>query len=177
MGGLSPKAMAFHAPAQTIDDQAEAGVIEIRAAGKRGPTQKLDLSDPRVITKEVVVALARKVHPDAIADRIHELINAKRETKSGGSIPDVRAMEAGIKLYLAYVVGLPVQRTEAVNVNLDAASAAGLEDRLRKSPALRATFRRILDATEDGAPQDVVGGGAAGVIDDSKVDRNPVEHP
>lgn len=142
--------MESQAPAQTIDDLAEAGVAEIRAAGKRSTTQKLDLSDPRVITKEVVTALARKVSPDAIAGKIDELINARRETKSG-VIPDVRAMEAGIKLYLAYVVGLPVQRTEAVNVNLDAASAAGLEDRLRKSPALRATFRRILDATEDGS--------------------------
>lgn len=144
--------MDSHAPAQTLEDKVETGVAEIRNAGKRRTSQKLDLSDPRVINKEIVVAMANKVAPDDIAAKVYELIHAKRETKGGAMIPDVRSMEAGIKLYLSYVVGLPIQRSEVVTVNLDADSTTGLAERLRNSPALRETFRRILDAAEDTTP-------------------------
>ncbi len=138
--------MSSHAPAQ-IDDLAAEGVAELQAE-KRSTTNKLDLSDPRQINKEVVVALARKVSPDLIADKIKELLSMTRVTKAG-SIPDVRAMEAGIKLYLAYAVGLPTQRSEVVTVNVDADSAVGMEERLRHSPALRAMFRKMLDRVEE----------------------------
>jgi hypothetical protein len=134
-----------------LEDKVETGVAEIRDAGKRRPSQKLDLSDPRVITKEIVVAMAKKVSPDDIAGKVHQLINAKRDTKHG-LIPDVRSMEAGIKLYLAYVVGLPVQRSEVLTVNLDADSTTGFVERLKNSPAMRESLRRALEAAEEGAP-------------------------
>jgi hypothetical protein len=142
--------MASHAPAQ-IDDLAAEGVAELRAE-KRSTSQKLDLSDPRQISKEVVVALARKVSPDLIADKINLLLSMTRQTKVG-EVPDVRAMEAGIKLYLAYAVGLPTQRSEVLTVNVDADAEAGLAERLKSSPALRQVFRRMIDQIEGGNPE------------------------
>ena len=127
-----------------IEEQVMEGVQEIREAGPRRPSQKLDLSDPRQINKEVVVALARKIGPDLIADKIASLLDATRLTKYGPA-PDTRSMEAGIKLYLAYVIGLPTQRQEVITVNLDADSAVGLEQRLLASPALCDSLQRMID--------------------------------
>jgi hypothetical protein len=139
--------MRSHAPAQTIETEVMAGVEEIRAEGKRRTTQKLDLSDPRQINREVVVALSRRIHPDLIADKIKSLLDMTRPTKHGPAA-DVRAMEAGIKLYLAYVIGLPTQRQEIVQVNLDADSATGLCERLRNSPALRESLTKLIGEAE-----------------------------
>lgn len=134
-----------------VDDIVAAEVEAIRAEGKRSPSRKLDLSDPKTINKEVVVALARSISPDYVADKIKQLLEMTRTTKAG-EVPDVRAMEAGIKLYLAYAVGLPTQRSEIVQVNVDADNALGLEERLRHSPALRSMFRKMLDNVEGSAP-------------------------
>lgn len=144
--------MTSHAPAQPIeiDDLVSKQVDAIRDEGKRTTSRKLDLSDPRTINKEVVVALSRAVAPELVADKIKQLLEMTRVTKAG-EVPDVRAMEAGIKLYLAYAVGLPTQRSEIVSVNVDADNALGLEERLRHSPALRAMFRKMLDNVEGGA--------------------------
>ena len=49
---------------------------------------------------------------------------------------------------LAYKVGTPIARSEAVNLNLDADQAVGLADRLRHSPALRQLFRKMLGEAE-----------------------------
>lgn len=146
-GGVGIKSgMALHAPAPSIDDLAAAGVAELRAT-KRSTAERLNLSDPRHISKEVVVALARTVSPDLIARKIKQLLETERETKTG-MVPDVRAMEAGIKLYLAYAVGLPTQRSEVVTVAVDADSAVGMEERMRNSPALRAMFQAMLDRVD-----------------------------
>jgi len=136
--------MTSYAPAPDIETAVEEGVAEIRAEGKRRPSQKLDLSDPRQISKEVVVALARKIAPDLIAEKIEALLHATRPTKYGEAA-DVRAMEAGIKLYLAYAVGLPTQRQEIVTVNLEADNSAGIEARLANSPALLRSMEAIIE--------------------------------
>lgn len=146
--------MASHAPAQNpdIEDATTAEVDAIRSGGKRSTTQKLDLSDPRVINKEVVVALARAISPDMIAAKIRELLDMTRTTKAG-EVPDVRAMEAGIKLWLAYTAGLPTQRQEIVSVALDADSSLGMRERLAHSPALRQVLRGVLDDVEQNSSQ------------------------
>lgn len=144
--------MASHAPAQP-PDIADAVAIEvdaIRADGPRPTSRKLDLSDPRVINKEVVVALARAVSPDLVADKIRSLLDMTRTLKDGTEIPDVRAMEAGIKLWLAYTAGLPTQRQEIISVALDADNALGLRERLAHSPALRKVLQSMLNEVESG---------------------------
>jgi hypothetical protein len=140
--------MAAHAPAQTdeIETLAAEGVAELRES-KRGRGEKLSLQDPREINREIVFALARKVPASRIADKIDELIEMKRQTKDG-VVTDVRAMEAGIKLYLAYVVGMPTQRQEIVSVSLDADSSIGLAQRLANSPALLKSLKEVITKVE-----------------------------
>lgn len=137
--------MTSHAPAQTVEvDGIVAVEVEaIQSEGKRPSSKKLDLTDPRTINKEVVVALARVVSPETIGKKIKEMLDMTRPTRYGPA-PDVRAMEAGVKLWLAYTAGLPLQRQEIVSVNVDADSAMGLEDRLAHSPALMAMMESII---------------------------------
>ena len=66
--------------------------------------------NPAALTPAVMTAIARKVSPERIADCIAMLLEAEL---SNGQ-PDVRAIESGIKLYLNYMVGMPVQRQEIV---------------------------------------------------------------
>lgn len=97
------------------------------------------------LTPKVLAILAEKVPVEEIGDKIRALLDAK--TKDG-TRSDFRAVEAGLKIWLSYVVGLPVQRTENVNVNLDADAGAGLRERLAKSPALRSALRKALEDSE-----------------------------
>jgi hypothetical protein len=117
--------------------------IIARDEARRTRRPLTSLANPGEINREVCEALSRHVTPDDIGRVIHHLITATRPCKSG-ELPDARAMEAGAKLWLAYRAGLPVQRTETVNVNLDAEESDKLEERLAKSPALRRSLARML---------------------------------
>jgi hypothetical protein len=129
-------------------DQATAAVESFR---KERRDTKISLDTPGLIGKEVMIALARYCPADDVAKTIASLMTAKLVRKDGVEYPDIRAQEAGVKLWLAYMVGMPVQRQEVVTVNLDADSEAGMVDRLRSSPALRAQLRKILDSVDDSA--------------------------
>ena len=119
---------------------------ERRLAGK----SLADVS-PTQISQAFIAAVNECVTPERVAESIGQLLTAKRVTKTGAEFPDYRAMEAGIKLYLAYTIGLPVQRQEVVTVNLDADAASDIEARLKSSPAARAALRKALDSAEGGA--------------------------
>jgi len=100
------------------------------------------------VSRELVAAIAQVISPQRIAEAINEMLSAKRELKNGTVLPDTRAQEAGVKFYLQYMIGLPVQRVEQVNVNIDADAEAGLTDRLTKSPALRQSLKRAIEKAE-----------------------------
>lgn len=100
------------------------------------------------VSRELVAAIAKVISPQRIAEAINEMLSAKRELKNGTILPDTRAQEAGVKFYLQYMIGLPVQRVEQVNVNIDADAEAGLTDRLAKSPALRQSLKRAIATAE-----------------------------
>ena len=94
-----------------------------------------------------------------------KLLEMKRQTKAG-LIPDVRAMEAGIKLYLAYAVGLPVQRQELVTVAINADSMTGLRERLKSSPAMRDALAGLLaEVAEESTKTDDTPAGDSLIID------------
>ena len=100
------------------------------------------------VSRELVAAIAQVISPQRIAEAINEMLSAKRELKNGTILPDTRAQEAGVKFYLQYMIGLPVQRVEQVNVNIDADAEAGLTDRLTNSPALRQSLKRAIEKAE-----------------------------
>lgn len=133
-----------HAPAQNpeFDAVAVEAIGMLRAEGPRKPGLLLS---PGAVSQELAAALAKFVPGDLIAERIRRLIDATVVTKCGDVVPDIRANEAGLKLALAYKIGTPISRIETVNVNLDADSAVGMEERLRNSPALRSMFQKMLD--------------------------------
>ena len=95
------------------------------------------------LTPRVMEAILSRITPEDIADGIRSLLDAKL---SNGQT-DARAVESGIKLFLNYTVGLPVQRVEEtqtrVNVSLD-------PEKLLSNPATLEAIARKLRGTEAG---------------------------
>lgn len=102
--------------------------------------------------------LARTLSSEVTAERIAEVLSdglvAMRTTGSGVCEPDMRTRLEAAKLALAYIVGLPIQRSEIVNVNVDAAAQQDMVARLRSSPALRAAVSRMLAEADADQPTD-----------------------
>jgi hypothetical protein len=129
-------------------DDLNRAIEEDRVARKRGEISSLN--NPAEISREVLAAIHRHVNPDIVGQTIASLLSATRTLKNGDILPDTRAQEAAAKLYMSYAVGMPVQRSEVVNVNLDADKGDDLEQRMRQSPAMRESFRAMI-ARIDGA--------------------------
>jgi hypothetical protein len=98
----------------------------------------------RASAAEIAEALDREVSAAEIARAIAAALTAETINKAGVRIVDHRSRLEAARLALAYRVGLPVQRTESVTVNLDADSSVGITDRLAKSPALCDQLRKAL---------------------------------
>lgn len=110
------------------------------------------MSESKTITKpaprEIAEALERQLPAQQVVKAIADALAATAVTKSGVSVIDHRTRLAAAELALRYTVGLPVQRTEAISVNLDADSGIGLDERLAHSPALRAQLAAALARAE-----------------------------
>lgn len=65
---------------------------------------------PKVRETAILGLLKQEVDPQTVVDTINDLIN---DTTSW------RAREAGVKLYLAYMVGMPVQRSISATGKLE----------------------------------------------------------
>ena len=104
------------------------------------------LAEREEFAMRAIMRLQDEIPFEEIAAKIRELINATRPTKNG-DIPDTRSIECGIKLYMSYTIGLPVQRQEIITKQIDETEDE-LADRLRKSPALHAQVQKILDQTK-----------------------------
>jgi SLT domain-containing protein len=93
----------------------------------------------RDITPAFLAAIAAKVTPEDIANAISELLGATAWVKDSVStykeVPDMRAKADGIKFWLSYQLGLPVQRTEIVTATVDTEEITMAK--LMASPAAR----------------------------------------
>ncbi len=96
------------------------------------------------VSKHLLERLAAEVPADTILDGIRKLLAATFVTKSGKEHPDYRAREAGLKLWLNYLVGLPVQRQVIANVPPPKSREESWHE-IERSPAARAALRRVLD--------------------------------
>jgi hypothetical protein len=95
--------------------------------------------------------LAELVPPAVIAAKVQEMLEAELKNARGEYYPDWRAREAGIKLYLSYMIGMPVQRQIVVSEQRE--STGQTLDRLLASPASRRALRSVLDEEQGrGAP-------------------------
>lgn len=89
--------------------------------------------------------LAELVPPAVIAAKIHEMLDAELKNARGEFYPDWRAREAGIKLYLSYQLGMPVQRQIVVNEQRE--NKEQTLERLLASPASRRALQMALEPT------------------------------
>lgn len=110
--------------------------------------RRFELSNPSNVSKRLCSLIAERFPPELICDKLEELLEATITAKDGSSKPDNRARESACKILLAYSVGLPVQRSEHVEVRLDA-TAGEVQEQLRQSPALRSQLQRMLGQAED----------------------------
>jgi hypothetical protein len=94
----------------------------------------------------LILQLAKEVPPEQIAVAIKEMLGATTNQRTGAhdyeEVPDWRAREAAVKLYLSYMLGMPVQRTEVKTQVIE--SEEQTLARLLGSPAVREALRREL---------------------------------
>ena len=104
---------------------------------KDSPNQQLSAA----LDKDAPMTRVARVLADGLA--------ATTTTRAGTVEPDWKTRMQAASLIVAQRIGLPIQRTESVQVSLDVDSAVGLEDRLRHSPALRKTLAGLLARIDD----------------------------
>jgi hypothetical protein len=109
------------------------------------------LSHPGEINRQIAEVLAETVSSAEVGETIKSLLTADKRTKEGGYEPDWRAREAGAKLWLAYQVGLPVQRQE-IHQTITTRSE---EENMKTlaSPAMLAAMKSLIAKAEN-VPQD-----------------------
>lgn len=109
-------------------------VPKIRNSGDIGPA--------------LLVKLAEMIPPEDIAERIKDMMNATYENARGDVKTDWRAVEAGVKLYLSYQIGMPVQRQVVVQQSVE--SGDQTMDRLMSSPAAIKVLEAMLEKAKGG---------------------------
>jgi hypothetical protein len=105
-------------------------------------------SIPLTAAQRLAQALTDHVTDDRLATAISEALAATQTNRDGTITPDHRTRLQAAQLGLAYAHGRPVERSEIVQVNLDADNSIGLAERLKNSPALRRSLRAILESVE-----------------------------
>jgi UDP-N-acetylglucosamine transferase subunit ALG13 len=117
-------------------------------AASRAIGRPVDLTKSAHYSPKLIEAIAEHFPVESIIALLQRITEAKVFTKDGRAMDDHRTQLAAAQLILNYVVGRPVERQEIVNVSLDADASAGLEARLKSSPAARAALRKALDSAE-----------------------------
>ena len=115
------------------------------------------------VSQHLIETLAARFTPERIVGYIEDLLNATHVTKGGNLIPDNRARESAVKLLLAYVVGLPVQRQEIIQKFIDGSKET--EEAILASPALRSTLAKKIAQAQ---AADAQGGGQIIDMDDEQ---------
>ena len=108
----------------------------------------VDLSKSAHYSPKLIDAIAENFPVEDVVTLLKRITTAQVFTKDGRAMDDHRTQLAAAQLILNYVVGRPVERQEIISVNVNADTESGMLDRLKSSPALRASFRKILDAAE-----------------------------
>jgi hypothetical protein len=132
-----------------IKNNASRSTREIEKAKLREISHKADSKGELIIRKngdirapwvsqKLIETLAERFTPERLVGYIEDLLAATHVTKGGNVIPDNRARESAVKLLLAYVVGLPVQRQEIIQTFID--GSKDTEAAILASPSLRSAL-------------------------------------
>lgn len=122
-------------------------------------TEELDSPNfhPSALGPKAVEELARRIPIDRVITLLENMMGAVMVSNSIGKAmrergeappPDWRAREAAVKIYLSYVVGMPVQRQHLVKETLTTPTDPTQD--LAASPAARAALARMLAASPEG---------------------------
>lgn len=99
--------------------------------------------------------LDRECPEEQIGRVLRECLAATTVNRAGVSEPDFKTRLAAAQFVTTQRHGLPVRREEILTLSVDAEAEAGLEARLKNSPALRQVFRRVLDGIDQASSIDV----------------------
>jgi hypothetical protein len=97
-------------------------------------------------------AIDLKAPPERIVDALSAALAADTVNRDGSRGPDHKTRVQAALALLHFRVGRPVERSEVINVNLDADSMSGLRERLAASPAMRQTLAGLLAEACDFSP-------------------------
>jgi hypothetical protein len=98
---------------------------------------------PNNVNAALTDELIKRFPPSLIADALAGMLKATIQ-KGGHPYPDTKTRAEAIKLILAYMVGLPVQRQEVIQYRVDAVQS--LLERAGGSPELTAALEQALAA-------------------------------
>jgi hypothetical protein len=102
--------------------------------------------NPNSKTPSLVLAeaLAEEIPENRIATVLSDALSADMINRDGTRSPDHKVRLAAAQMALSYRYGLPTRREE-VHVSLPATDdTIGIAERMRHSPALRESFRKML---------------------------------
>ena len=102
-------------------------------------------NDPNTALSQVIAAEAPA---DRIIKALSDALAADTVNRDGTRSPHHAVRISAALALLEYSVGRPVARSEIISIDASADASVGLQDRLRKSPSLRANLRRELDMAE-----------------------------
>jgi hypothetical protein len=132
-----------YAPA-TIPDEAVIDAITTHRATKKSGF----LANPGRVNSELIQSLVEAFPPEVIHAHIAACMAATVVTKGGTVLPDNRTRLAALQLLLAYTEGKPVERQQVETLVHNSDPIADIEERLAKSPALRASLAAALAKAE-----------------------------
>lgn len=92
----------------------------------------------------ISAALNKIITPERIATALSDALTATTIARSGVVEPDTRSRLQAASIILSYTVGRPVERSENVSIIADPDSRVDIQERLRRSPALREQLARSL---------------------------------
>lgn len=105
------------------------------------------------------LALAAVIDELAPAERtisaLADALAADQVNRDGSRGPDHRTRVQAALALLQYRVGRPVERSEVISVTVEKDHAADLTERLKSSPALRASLQRLLNAAAERGAVDI----------------------
>lgn len=101
-----------------------------------GPPLEL-IADQNALSERALAMIVKRVPAQRVALRIEQMISAK--TPQGN--PDWRAIEMGVKLWLSYIIGDPIKRTQVFKVTRTEAPPM---EQLAESPAGLEALARLL---------------------------------
>jgi hypothetical protein len=105
----------------------------------------LSINNPGHVSPSAVTRMKALIPADTVMAVVSGMLHATRWVGIGEAaqeVPDWRTREAGVKIFLSYTEGLPVQRQEIITHDM---GSGDLMARAEKSPALVRQIERMLE--------------------------------